>query len=200
MKYRLLLSVSLQQLIAWLIVYKYMILFPILVFEGPITTVIAGFLVSLGRLNFLIVYITAVTADLVGDTLYYLVGRFGLPLLASRWGGHVRMDTSQIERVKRQFARHVGKTLLTGKLTHGVGGLILFTAGAAEIPYSTFMWYNTLGTLLKSMVLLLAGFYFGHAYQRISDILDGLAAGTVALFLLVLTALLLHNRRHERRA
>jgi membrane protein DedA with SNARE-associated domain len=47
---------SLIQVIGWLVHYKYVVLFPIMVVEGPIITVLAGFLASLGSLNLLAAY------------------------------------------------------------------------------------------------------------------------------------------------
>ena len=57
--------------IAILINYGYFLLFPIAVLEGPIISVIAGFLVLQGYFNILLVYAVMVVADLTGDFLYY---------------------------------------------------------------------------------------------------------------------------------
>ena len=59
---------SLDQIIGWLLVYKYFILFPVMVIEGPIITIIAGFLSSLELLNPFLVYVVVVIADLTGSS------------------------------------------------------------------------------------------------------------------------------------
>src|SRR3989338_6750213 len=68
---------SLEAIIALLTTYKYLLLFPIVIVEGPIITVIAGFLSSLGQLNFFISYAIAVVGDVVGDCIYYALGFYG---------------------------------------------------------------------------------------------------------------------------
>jgi membrane protein DedA with SNARE-associated domain len=61
---------TLSQIINWLEVYKYFVLFPVTIFEGPIITVIAGYLSSLGFLNFYVAYGVIVLGDTVGDILF----------------------------------------------------------------------------------------------------------------------------------
>lgn len=189
------LSLPLGQIIPWLIQYRYWILFPIMVFEGPVITIIAGFLVSLGYLDFIATYVLAVTADLIGDSLYYVAGRFGTDRFLERRSRRIKTMLDRVETVKEHFERHVGKTLVVGKLTHGAGGLILFAAGVFEIRFATFLLYNALGTLPKSLALLLVGYYFGHSYQRISSYLNDIALVTVVVVLLAVIAFFFYGSR-----
>ena len=68
--------------------YKYLVIFPIAIFEGPIIIIITGFLVYLGVLNVFIAYAMLVIADSLGDSLYYCIGKY--------WG-------------KSRFIRKVGR-------------------------------------------------------------------------------------------
>ncbi len=194
-----LLSLPLARVLPWLIRYKYLLLFPILVVEGPIITVIAGFLVSVGDLNFLRTYALAVTADLIGDSLYYAVGRLGAHRVIDRWGKYLGVTWCQVEKVKRHFDRHVGMSLVLGKLTHGVGGLILLVAGVAEVPYGVFLWFNLVGTLPKSLLFLLVGFYFGHGYEKINTYLNDVALVTGFAVLVAGLAFLLYGAKDRKK-
>lgn len=60
---------SLQLLIG----YGYLIIFPLMIIEGHIITVIAEFLASLGYFNVFTIYSLMVLADLTGDTIYYAI-------------------------------------------------------------------------------------------------------------------------------
>ena len=40
--------------LTWLLAYRYVILFPLVVIVGPIVTILAGFLASLGQFNLFI--------------------------------------------------------------------------------------------------------------------------------------------------
>ena len=60
--------------------YKYLLLFPLSIVEGPAITVIAGFLCAGGYMNPFIALPVISTGDVIGDTIYYSLGRAGKPL------------------------------------------------------------------------------------------------------------------------
>ena len=61
------------------------ILAPIALLEGPIVTVIAAWLANRGLLDVWSVTVVVILADLVGDVLFYCLGRWGLHRLPLRW-------------------------------------------------------------------------------------------------------------------
>ncbi len=160
----------LLHVIGWLVTYRYWLLFPIVVAEGPIVTVVAGFLVFLGQMNFWIVYGLVLLGDLTGDTLYYGLGRGGKAAIR-RWGKFVGLSEKLVEKLERHFHKHAGKTLLLGKLAHGFGGPVLVAAGLARMPYTEFLFYNLVATAPKSFALLLVGYYSGGAFVQMNHYL-----------------------------
>jgi len=173
--------ISLSHLIPWLLAYRYLFLFPAAVLEGPIVAVIAGFLSSQDYFSISTVLATLVAGDLVGDTLYYALGRWGRVSFIERWGKYVGVTAEHIRSVDEHFKKHAGKTLMLGKLAHGIGGAILVAAGATAVPYRKFIWFNLLATVPKSLVLVLIGYYIGQAYARIGRYLDYTAWGMLIL-------------------
>ena len=89
----------LEQIILLLTTYKYLLLFPIVVFEGPIITVIAGFLSSLGYLNIFIAYGVVVVGDIAGDIMYYALGYYGRDRFVNRWGRFLGITSERVERL-----------------------------------------------------------------------------------------------------
>jgi len=189
--------VSTGKILGLLIAYRYAIFFPLTVVEGPIVTIIAGFLVSLGYMNFLIVYVIAVVGDVVGDVLYYALGRWGSGRIFSR-GSFFGIKVGQLERVEKHFGAHAGKTLLFGKWTHSVGAIILTAAGMAKMPLDKFVFYNTAGSIPKSLALMLIGYYFGRAYQQI-DKYFGYASLAMLLIIAVAVAAYFLIKRFKNR-
>jgi membrane protein DedA with SNARE-associated domain len=179
-------GLSLSKIIGWLLLYKYVFLFPVSIFEGPIVTVLGGFLVSTGQMNFILVLLIVVAGDIVGDTLYYAVGRWGRHSFINRYGQYLGVTATRLERMETHFAKHTGKTLLLGKFSHAVGSVVLVAAGAAHVRYKKFILYNIVGTIPKSCILLLVGFYFGSAYEKINHYFDA-----TAVILIVVACLLL---------
>jgi membrane protein DedA with SNARE-associated domain len=141
----------LQQIIFLLTTHKYLFLFPVVV-EGPIITVIVGFLSSLGLLNIFIAYAVVVVVDIVGDTIYYELGYYGIQRSVNRWGRFLGITLEHVERLEKHFEKHSGKTLIIGKLSHGVGAVVLVAAGIARVPFRKFIWYNFIRSLPKSLI------------------------------------------------
>jgi membrane protein DedA with SNARE-associated domain len=183
------------EILHWILAYKYFVLLPIVAVEGPIVTILAGVLASMGRIDLLPAYGLVVAGDLVGDSFYYWLGRSGRTHVVQRWGHYLGVTPERIERLERHFGSHSGKTLIVGKLSHAVGGVVLIAAGASRMPFGRYLGFNLVATLPKSLALLLLGYYFGQAYHQLAHYLNDAAVVTVALaVLLVLVYLVV--RRH----
>lgn len=149
--------------------YGYLIILPLAIVEGPIITILAGFIASQGVLNIIIVYIVVVVGDLLGDSIYYAIGRFSKRTFFNKYGHYIGMTASRIDKLTNYFNRHGGKTLMFGKLTHALGWPILVTAGIVEMPFIKYLYLNLLGTIPKSLGFLLLGYYVGYAYKTIDS-------------------------------
>ncbi|MCL5017050.1 MAG: DedA family protein [Patescibacteria group bacterium] len=192
--------IALNNVTDLLIEYKYLILFPITVVEGPIITIIAGFMASLGYLSAPLVFAVAVAGDLSGDCLYYAIGRWGRVGFINRWGKYIGLNEGRIEHLEKYFKDHSGKTLAVGKLLHGIGTIFLSAAGAAEMPFFKFFWINFLATLPKSFILMIIGFYFGQAATRINSIFEWVALITFGVGILVAIIYFLYFRKTDPEA
>lgn len=179
-------SFSLLNFVFTLLVdYRYLLLVPIVMIEGPIATIITGFLASFGLMNPYLAYPLIVVGDVLGDSLYYAFGRFGSKALLRGWGKYIGFTLERVEKLKEHFRKHAGKTLLLGKLTHFLGAGVLVAAGMAMMPFFPFVGYSILGTIPKSFLLFVVGFYFGQAYILINHYLDYAAFGMLVLVLLL---------------
>lgn len=168
---------TLAQIYLSLIKFQYIILFPVVAIEGPIISVIAGFLIAQNLMNFYLAYTIIIVADLAGDGLYYALGHWG-----SNFGMRLfRLSPNRLAQLKRHFDEHGGKTILFAKIAHGIGTSFLFAAGAANMPFKKFLYYNILGTVPKSLILILVGYLFGQSYVRISKYFDYYALFTLGL-------------------
>lgn len=189
---------SFPQIIEWLLVYRYIVLFPITVIEGPIITIIAGFLSSVDLLNIFIVYPVIVVADLTGDFIYYSIGRWGRENFLDKYGKYFGLKKSNIEKLEEHFDRHTKKTLILGKLSHAFGAPILVAAGIVRFPILKFLWFNALATIPKSLIFLLIGFYFGQAYVKFNKYLNYFSIGFLVLAILLIIAYYAYNRIRRR--
>lgn len=151
--------------------YKYLILLPATIINGPVVMVIGGFLYRLGTLAFLPTYGVLMAGDLVGDMLWYGVGHYGARPLVLRFGKFLGITERVFEKLSHGFRKHQNLILLVSKMTMGFGFALatLTVAGAARVPFRRYMTLNFLGGFVWTGFLMALGFIFGHLYTAIDE-------------------------------
>ena len=162
---------------------------PMAVIEGPIVTVIAAYLAKLGYMNIWAVYAVCVLGDLIGDAIYYWIGRLGPALLPERWLTRLGMTQARKLSLEGHFATKGGWTILLGKWTHSAGLAVMLASGAARMNFSVYMAYNVVGTLPKTAVFTLIGWFIGSAYAAVDTWIWRISLGLMVTLALVLLAM-----------
>ncbi len=179
--------ISVTEVLSILEQYKYFLIFPIAVLEGPIIIIITGFLVFLGYLNGYVAYTVIVVADVIGDSMYYFLGRYWKKSVwIKKWAKFVGYDESSEAFLEEHFKNHKGKTFLLAKISHGIGGAVQVSSGIAGVKYSDFFKYSLLGTIPKALILFFVGFYLGSNYVKIDSYFDSIAKITLTLVFIIL--------------
>lgn len=139
--------------------YGYFILFPLAAIEGPIVSLVVGFLIYLGYLKFLPAYAILLLGDLIPDTVYYYIGRFGnRRKIMEKYG-------SRLNLIEKLWREHGKKTMFFSKLAYGLSGLFLISAGLVKMPFRKFISYAFPVTLFQYGVIMMIGYSLGHSYQ-----------------------------------
>ena len=174
-------------LIAWLIAYRYAIVYPLTIGFGPPVVLISGFLLRLGVFSFWPIYILVLMGDLTGDVVWYLVGRHGARKLIRKYGHWFSVTENNVDTAEKFFHKHQTKILFISKLTTGFGFAVatLIAAGAAKVPFKKYMTINILGGFIWVGFLVATGYFFGHLYTLIDSSLRwGFIVGLVILIAL----------------
>lgn len=159
--------------------YKYAIIFFASFVEGPVIMIASGFLVRSHSLGIIPTFAALVCGDLVGDIVWYAVGRYlALPIVVNK-GRAFGITRERFDRISALFASNQTKILLISKLTMGFGIAkgVLMAAGASRVDFRKFMIINFLGELAFASMLMAIGYLFSDWYARI-----GRAAGPYAAF------------------
>jgi membrane protein DedA with SNARE-associated domain len=170
-----------RQLFRFLISYKYAVIFPIATLEGPIITMISGFLVSLGVLSFFPTLLVVWAGDMLSDSLYYFLGRRGRPFVERL--KFLRMSGERIAKIEQHYEKHPGKTFVISKVSYGVGSIFLVAAGIAKISYQKFLEYVAPLNLLRSAALMLIGYYLGKGVRYSGVYLEYYTIGVLVLLI-----------------
>jgi len=139
--------------------YGYYILFPLAAIEGPIVSLAVGFLIYLGYFQFLPAYTLLLLGDLIPDTIYYYVGRFGNKRkIIEKYGSHLNL-------IEKLWQEHGKKTMFLSKLAYGLSIPFLISAGLVKMPFRRFIFYAFPVTLFQYGVIMMLGYFLGHSYQ-----------------------------------
>jgi membrane protein DedA with SNARE-associated domain len=155
-----------------LVRYRYWIIVPLSMLEGPLVAVATGALSALGYFNPYVTCWLFVAKDVVVDGAYYALGRVGRDHPFCAWLlARMRVTANEIERVRGLWNTHGWRTMFVGKLAWGLSPIFLAVAGIVAVPPGRFFRYATGVALLQYVVLFFAGYYFGAAATTVSTAL-----------------------------
>ncbi len=184
--------------------YGYVVLFFLVGLEslgiplpGETALVTAAALAAGGHLSIYAVVTTAVAAAISGDNGGYWIGRAGGIPLVRRYGRFIHLNESHLERTRRFFERHGPKTVFIARFIALLRTWAAVLAGAARMPYGTFMLYNALGAACWAVVVGALGYVFGRNLPRLEHYI-GQASLAAALLVALVVGLVLGWRWFER--
>jgi membrane protein DedA with SNARE-associated domain len=166
-----------------------------MIIEGPIISVISGFMVYLGFLNIYIIYPLLVLGDIIGDSIYYSIGRYGKESrIVKKIISFLGYDEASEKFLIDHFSKHTNKTLILAKIFHGIGIPVQISAGVAKVNFKQYLIIETGCTIVKTFILLIIGFYLGNSYQKIDNIFHFIGSVAIATLSLVLVYIILSKR------
>lgn len=170
-----------------LIQFRYFLIVPVTLVEGPVVMMVSGLLIKLGYLSFVPAYLLLMLGDLLGDIIWYGVGHAYGHRFIKRFGKYFSVTEEGVETMKRVFHRHHAKILFISKITMGLGFALvtLMAAGMSKIPFRRYLLLNFAGQFIWTGVLVSVGYLFGNFYVTLDSILGKifLAAAFIMFFL-----------------
>jgi membrane-associated protein len=174
---------ALPAILLFLIRYGYFVAVPIMILEGPIITIVMGFLCSLGFFNLLAVIVLGVISDLISDTIYYWSGYHGGPKVLKKLKiSQIDQGNQSLQKLKDRFEQHPGKIFFSAKVLTGLAQSTFVLAGVTRINYPKVLKYTIPGGIIWTGSLAILGYYFGRYATDISKFLS--RTGLVLFFLL----------------
>jgi membrane-associated protein len=135
------------------------------------------------------------TAAVLGDQLGYIVGRRYGPRVLSRPRSRL-LTPDHIHRAEKFVARHGEKAVVLARFVPVARTLTPVIAGVGHMPRRIFTFYNVLGGVAWTVVMLCAGYFLGGV-PFVAHHVEAITIGIVTVSLL--PAMLTLSRRHVRR-
>ena len=163
----------------------------------------AGALAATGALDIRIAGILLLLAAVAGDAVNYAVGRAAgarvtqLARTNPRWRRWINPE--YIDRAHTFFERYGGKAVVLGRFMPIVRTFVPFVAGAAEMSYPAFAFYNIAGGLAWVGLCLGSGYLFGNV-PIVKDNFSLVALGIVAVSVLPMVIEYFRHRARRSRS
>jgi membrane protein DedA with SNARE-associated domain len=169
------------------------------VIPGETAAVLAGVASSLGTTSFALSIVVVVTAAILGDSVGYEVGKhvFGPRVLDGRLLGKHR---HKLARAEDFLQRRGGSAVFLGRFTAFFRAMMPALAGAASMPYRTFLRWNALGGIIWGTLFVTIGHVAGTSYKAVEEKVGrGLAFGVVGVVIVVAVGWKVYEVRKDRR-
>jgi membrane protein DedA with SNARE-associated domain len=159
-----------------IIEYRYLILIPLAIIEGPIVAFIAGTLAILGYFDIYVLAAFFLVRDVAMDAIYYCIGYFGgKTKFAQRMLAKIKVTENHLDGVRKLWEHHPLSTMFIGKLSYGVGSTFVTVAGMVKFPFSTFFKYGVIVAIAQYWTLLALGYFYGNTFGgSISNVLSNI--------------------------
>ena len=160
----------------------------------------AGYLVSMGQINFWITLTIATIAGLLGSLLDYYIGLKGVQSLTQhKILGKVILSTNQLEVAEKWFIKHGSLMVFISRIIPGFRTTFSFPAGAAKMKLSKFIAFTTAGCLLWNIILIYLGWYLGKNWTQVAGVSRYLILAAVAAVVIVILVYLIRRKQKNTR-
>jgi membrane protein DedA with SNARE-associated domain len=159
----------------------------------------AGYLASMGQLDFWITLTLATVAGLAGSLIDYYIGLKGVQaLMRHKILGKVLLSTSQLEMAEKWFLKHGNLMVFISRITPGFRTTFSFPAGAARMPLKKFVAFTTLGCLMWNVILIYLGWYLGKNWTQVASVTRYLIVAAVAGIVIAVGLYLIYRQRGKQ--
>ena len=190
------------EILDWLIRYGYLLMFLVMLVEGPAVTASASLGASQGHFNVFIVLGLSFFANFLPDVLYYLLGRWSGQWMLDKFGSRIGIPPPRRERAAGLIDNNMGKWLLFVKTIPFISPPGLAVMGALGVSIRRFIWWDIAIVALTSAMFTVLGYYSGEGYGMLRTAFGYGPLWLAAIFVSFLVASYVYSRiarRYTRR-
>jgi len=160
----------------------------------------AGALSTIGDLNFFLIFLTAVAADVIGSSILYFAFYFFEHWILERLSKWTAINKN-LDKMKERILKQGLWAIFLGRMIPFVRGYVSTAAGVLNIPYKVFLPIVATSAAIWSGGYVILGHYLGKNWEVVGRIIGAylwpVAGGLIAV---VIAVFLLRSWRKRRRA
>ena len=179
--------------------YGYFAILPLMIIEGPIVTIIAAILASLGAFSWPIVLLFSIAGDMIGDVLLYGAGyKWGMGFV-HHFGKYIGITEKLVLRMEKYFEKHGGKTIFAVKSTTGLCWATFVAAGIVKMKFKKFVQYSFLGGVVWSGFLVAIGYFYGYLWKEIRQYISWVGWAIFIIVIISFVIITLYKNHHAKK-
>jgi membrane-associated protein len=132
---------------------------------GDSLLVVAGLFAAAGKLDLWILMISLFVAAVVGDAVGYYSGKKMGKAIFNRPKSRF-FNPNHLKKAHEFYEKYGGKTIIIARFVPIVRTFAPIVAGAAEMTYKKFVFYNIFGGFLWVTSMLLTGYFLGGLVEQ----------------------------------
>jgi membrane-associated protein len=188
-----------QNIFQFLHHYGYAVMLPLMIIEGPVVTLIAAMLASLGAFSVWIVLILSILGDIIGDIILYGAGYyFGMGFVRSV-GKYIGITENLVFRMGKYFEHHGGKTIFAVKSTTGLCWATFTAAGIAKMDFKKFLKNSFYGGVVWSSFLVAMGYFYGYLWREIRDYIKWIGWAVAIVATITFLAITIYKNKQAKK-
>ncbi|MGH7773890.1 MAG: DedA family protein [Candidatus Binatia bacterium] len=189
-----------ETLLQYFIDYRYLVIFLGTFIEGEVVLIAGGFLVYEGHVDFTVLVLLATLAAIIGDNIFYWVGRSQRVGTRHPWAARLLNFIGEHRLFKGEefVRRHGGKSVFFIRFFYGLRYAGAMTAGLLGMEIRRFFFFNLIGSFIWAVIIGTLGYVFGRSLEAVAK---GVKLAEIGFLLVVagLLAIYFLNKRRKRR-
>ena len=144
---------------------------------------LAGVIASRGEMSLPIVILCGTAGAMLGNIVWFGVARWigyeRFEPLIRRFGRWLTLDWNEVERVHKLFDNHGNAIVFVGRMLPTVRSLVSIPAGLLKMRFVPFVIWSTLGSLIWTSGLAIAGWLLGQQFDQVETVLGPLSLAVI---------------------
>jgi membrane-associated protein len=168
---------------------------------GETVLLFAGFLAYHGKIGLLPAILTAIAGATTGDSLGFLLGRYGGTPFVNRFLRRIAWIARRYDDAQNLFLKYGQWAVFMARFITGLRVFAGILAGVLLMPYPRFLFFNFTGAVCWALAIGSLGFLFGSNWERLINLLKQLDRMTLAIVGVGAAVLIVaHLVRRKRRS
>lgn len=134
---------------------------------GETMVLAGGALANFGHLSLGRVIASAIVGATLGDNLGFVIGRHGGRRIVERHGWRIGVSRPRLAGFDRFFERHGPKAVFVARFITGLRVFCAILAGASDMPWRTFLFFNATGAVVWSITIAVVGYALGRSWETL---------------------------------